>query len=153
MKWRRVENISRIWVDFIRFSRVSDNPLRVASNIVFEDWLKTTERLPEEERELWGKRKKYKLMNCIWWSRINDVRSKRGAKSKVRNVGGRLSGSFIVTNFPFEVKKPISVMLSTHKIESWIQIAVYSVSRLAITVLVSKYDATVETKFLIEMDD
>ena len=65
---------------------------------------------------------------------------------------GRLSGSSIVANFPCEARKSTLDMLSTQKIESRIEIAAASASRSVIAVLISKYDATVETKSLMEMD-
>ena len=58
----------------------------------------------------------------------------------------------IVTDFPVESKKPIPDILSTHKNESRIETAAVSASCSAIAVLISKFQATVETKALMEMD-
>ena len=57
-----------------------------------------------------------------------------------------------MTAFSFEVRKPTPDMLSTQKIESRIEITNTSASRSAIAVLISKYDVTVETKSLMELD-
>ena len=57
-----------------------------------------------------------------------------------------------MTAFSFEVRKPTPDMLSTQKIESRIEITDTSASRSAIAVLISKYDVTVETKSLMELD-
>ena len=80
------------------------------------------------------------------------MRIKRRAKNEVRNDGCAVSGSFIVTNFPFELKNPTPEILSTQKIKSRIEIAAASAFCPAIAVLVSKSDATVETKSLMEID-
>ena len=59
---------------------------------------------------------------------------------------GRLSGSVIVTDSPVESRKPTPDILSTQKIESRIEITTTSASFLAIAVLISKYETTVEIK-------
>ena len=59
---------------------------------------------------------------------------------------------YIVSDPPVESRKPTLDMLSTQNINSRIEIAATSVSRSAIAVLISKYEATVETKFLMDMD-
>ena len=57
-----------------------------------------------------------------------------------------------MTDFPFESRKLTPDILSIQKIESRIEIAAAATSRSAIAVLLSKYEATVETKSLTEMD-
>ena len=54
--------------------------------------------------------------------------------------------------FPVESRKPTLDMLATQKIESRMEVAATSASRSAIAVLTSKYEATVETKTLTEID-
>ena len=60
---RQAGSIPRIWVAVIRFRRVSNSVLRVASNLVPDDWILTieglgTEILAGEEGGLWVSSKK-----------------------------------------------------------------------------------------------
>ena len=55
-------------------------------------------------------------------------------------------------DFPVESRKPTPDILTTLKMEPRIETDADSASRSAIAVLISKYEATVETKFLMDMD-
>ena len=71
---------------------------------------------------------------------------------KIKMSRGRLSGSVIVTDISAESKKPTPDILSTQKIESRTEISATSASRSAIALLMSKYEAILETNSLMVMD-